>query len=85
MYSTFFGECSSLKKRSYLSQWDFKNMKLSSEKIIWCILSRNKVTSSYTVIKCLFVNLIKINRCYIWMMFTKMHVTNYSQFPKYKK
>jgi hypothetical protein len=24
MYSTFFGECSSLKKRSYLRQWDFK-------------------------------------------------------------
>ena len=24
MYSTFFGECSSLKKRSYHSQWDFK-------------------------------------------------------------
>ena len=24
MYSTFFGECSSLKKRSYLSQWGFK-------------------------------------------------------------
>ena len=27
MYSTFFGECSSLKKRSYLSQWDFKFIK----------------------------------------------------------
>ena len=26
MYSTFFGECSSLKKRSYLSQWDFNNL-----------------------------------------------------------
>ncbi len=25
MYSTFFGECSSLKKRSYLRQWGFKN------------------------------------------------------------
>ena len=24
MFSTFFGECSSLKKRSYLSQWGFK-------------------------------------------------------------
>jgi hypothetical protein len=25
MYSTFLGECSSLKKRSYLSQWGFNN------------------------------------------------------------
>ena len=25
MHSTFFGECSSLKKRSYLSQWGFNN------------------------------------------------------------
>ena len=24
MYSTFFGECSSLKKRSYLRKWGFK-------------------------------------------------------------
>ena len=30
MYSTFFGECSSLKKRSYLSQWDFKYMRQRS-------------------------------------------------------
>ena len=28
MYSTFFGECSSLKKRSYLRQWDFKSDKM---------------------------------------------------------
>ena len=60
----------------FVSQHLFKNMKLSSEKIS-CILSRNKVTSSYIVIKRLFVNLIKGNRCYIWIMFTKMHVTNY--------
>ena len=26
MYSTFFGECSSLKKRSYLSPWGFKDI-----------------------------------------------------------
>ena len=30
MYSTFFGGCSSLKKRSYLSQWDFKYMRQRS-------------------------------------------------------
>ena len=30
MYSTFFGECSSLKKRSYLSQWGIKEFHLSN-------------------------------------------------------
>ena len=59
----------------------FKNMELSSEKNIWCILSRNKVTCSYIVIKRLFINFIKINRCYIWMMFTKMPVTNHRSVP----
>jgi hypothetical protein len=31
MYSTFFGECSSLKKRSYLSQWGFKLKRIEEE------------------------------------------------------
>jgi MFS superfamily sulfate permease-like transporter len=34
MYSTFLGECSSLKKRSYLSQWGFKGI-LSTSCIIF--------------------------------------------------
>ena len=36
MYSTFFGECSSLKKRSYLSQWGFKHH--NSKHYIYSIL-----------------------------------------------
>jgi hypothetical protein len=55
----------------FLKTWSWVRKKC------WCILSRNKLTSSYTVIKRLFVNLIKENRCYIWMMFTKMHVATY--------
>ena len=33
MYSTFFGECSSLKKRLYLRQWGFNNNNKNKIKI----------------------------------------------------
>jgi hypothetical protein len=44
MYSTFFGECSSLKKRLYLRQWGFK---VNTRKTKIVILSRSKVKNHY--------------------------------------
>ena len=43
MYSTFFGECSSLKKRSYLSQWGF-NVSVKEISDIIQILHANKAS-----------------------------------------
>ena len=55
MYSTFFGECSSFKKRSYLSQWGFKAPEqfkvIKSDNLLSSAKGKIRYISGYVIAK----------------------------------